>query len=256
MNVMKIAVIQLNSQAEIDANLETIRMFAGHAVASYGSEFIALPEYALFLTGDRARSAELAQDLDDSPALDELAELARRHRVHLHLGGVVERGRDGRFFNTSVLFGPDGDVLSTYRKINLFATKEPAWVDSVIHNEDSHLSPGEEVRTFDVGDTRFGQAICYDLRFSDHFAALHDAGARIMLAPSAFTEVTGRRDWTNLIGARAAETTSYVIAANQCGLFDNGQYASWGHSMVADPDGKIIVEAADAPTVLDVTIPV
>ena len=252
---MKIAVIQLNSQADIEANLDTIRMFTDHAVGTYKSQLVALPEYALCLTGDRARSAASAQFLDDSAPLAALSSLAAKHRIHLHLGGVVERTKDGRFYNTSVLFGPEGHILSTYRKIHLFATEEPAWVNSVIHNEGSHLTPGEDLRHFRVGDTLFGQTICYDLRFPDQFEQLRSLGARVVMAPSAFTEVTGRKDWKRLIQDRARENGVYVVAANQCGLFDSGSYASWGRSMVADPEGNVIAEAGNAPTVLDVTLP-
>ena len=252
---MKIAVIQLNSQDDIEATLETIRMFTGHAVATFGSRFVALPEYALCLTGNRERSAASAQTIGDSAALDALAELAQQHAIHIHLGGVVERAQDGSFYNTSVLFGPDGRILSTYRKIHLFETQEPAWVESVIHNEGAHLTAGESLQTFEAAGVVFGQSICYDLRFPDHFEALRGKGAKVFLAPSAFTEVTGRKDWKRLIQDRARENGAYLVAANQCGLFDNGTYASWGRSMVADQNGDIIVEAGNAPTVLDVTLP-
>jgi predicted amidohydrolase len=78
---------------------------------------------------------------------------------------------------------------------------------------------------------------CYDLRFPEHTRALVDAGANVVIAPSAWVRGPLKEDhWQTLIKARAIENTIYVAAAAQCG----SQYC--GRSMVVDPLG--IVTAA------------
>ncbi len=57
--------------------------------------------------------------------------------------------------------------------------------------------------------------------------------------PAAFTVPTGEAHWEVLLRARAIETGGYVIAAAQAGQHQNGR-ATWGHSMIVDPWGKIL----------------
>ncbi|WP_425623829.1 nitrilase-related carbon-nitrogen hydrolase [Agrobacterium radiobacter] len=48
-----------------------------------------------------------------------LSKTAARHGVTLHAGSIVEKeGED--FYNTSLVFGPDGQQIARYRKIHLF----------------------------------------------------------------------------------------------------------------------------------------
>lgn len=53
----------------------------------------------------------------------------------------------------------------------------------------------------------------------------------VLTYPSVFTESTGRDHWEVLMRARAIDTQSFVIAANQIGRYENGR-SSWGQSMV------------------------
>lgn len=251
---MRFAVIQLNSQADVDANIEAITASVDQAIAVHRSDYIALPEYAICLTGDRRTSTAMAQDIWASAAMDAIAGLAEEHSIFIHLGGCIERDSQNRLYNTSVFFGRDGEILSTYRKRHLFEITGHTLADSVVHNEASHLTAGTDITTFRVDGTPFGHSICYDLRFPDHFENLRAAGARVIMVPAAFTQETGRHDWQRLLQERAIATGAYIVAANQCGLFDRGQFASWGHSMIVDPEGRVIVAAKDAPGILTATI--
>ena len=244
---MKIAVMQLNSDADVTRNLARILDAMGEAVATNAPNIIALPEYALCLTGDREAARRNAQDLCNSTPLQELSDFAKHHRTAIHLGSIVERATDGRYFNTTVVFGETGQVIARYRKRNLFRSVHPDLRESVVHNEADFLAPGDALSVFKMGGRTFGNAICYDLRFPDLFRALADNGASIIFAPSAFTAMTGKSDWRNLLQARAKETKSYIVAANQCGFFDSGRYESWGHSMVVGPHGDLLTQAQDRP---------
>ena len=50
--------------------------------------------------------------------------------IHLLIGSVAERAEDetARCHNTSLLFGPDGALLSSYRKMHLFDVDIPGGV--------------------------------------------------------------------------------------------------------------------------------
>jgi nitrilase len=96
---------------------------------------------------------------------------------------------------------------------------------------------------------RVGCSICYDVRFGELYRALAGAGAQLLVVPAAFTLQTGKDHWEVLMRARAIETGCYVAAAAQVGSFPHGkeQRACWGHSMVVDPWGKILVQVTDRP---------
>lgn len=112
---------------------------------------------------------------------------------------------------------------------------------------------------------RLGLMICFDvrltfpvlrgaglltyvqLRFPEISLSLRRQGAEILTYPSAFTIPTGQVHWEPLLRARAIETQSYVIAAAQVGRH-NEKRASYGHSMIIDPWGKILAELGDEAT--------
>lgn len=251
---MKLAAIQLNSQDSVAENLAQILGQMSHAIKEHQPDLIALPEYALCLTSDDSSARASAQVIGDSAALAQLGDFARQNEIFVHLGSVVERTEDGRHFNTSVVFDRSGDIVSTYRKKNLFQNDLEEWSHSVVHNEVRLLSPGEDIETFKADDVTFGNSICYDLRFPELYQRLKAEGSEIVFAPAAFTQLTGRRDWEKLIRARASENGCYVVAANQCGTFDGGKYTSWGHTMIAGPTGEIIAECDREPGMIAVEI--
>lgn len=79
------------------------------------------------------------------------------------------------------------------------------------------------------------------LRFPEISLHLSRLGADILTYPSAFTVPTGQAHWEVLLRARAIETQSYVVAAAQVGRH-NEKRVSYGHSMVVDPWGTVVVE--------------
>ena len=67
-----------------------------------------------------------------------------------------------------------------------------------------------------------------------------------MLAiPAAFTVPTGQAHWHVLMRARAIENAAFVIAAAQTGRHADGR-ATFGHSLVVDPWGEVLLDMGDA----------
>jgi len=90
-----------------------------------------------------------------------------------------------------------------------------------------------------------GLSICYDLRFAGLYASLSDNGASLFSIPAAFTFPTGEALWHVLLRARAIEAAAFVIAAAQVGRHEDGRQ-TYGHSLVVDPWGKIILDMGGA----------
>ena len=190
-----------------------------------------MPE--LWTTGyDLERAAEIAVDLTGST---EISKLAREFGVYL-CGSVLER-RDGKFFNALTIYSPEGELLAVYRKLHLFAPL----------GEPTFLSSGDEPVTIELPWGKTGLAICYDLRFPELFRSYAVAGARLMLVCAEWPHPR-LEHWRTLLRARAIENQAYVVACNAVGRVNETVF--FGHSMIINPWGEVLLEAGEAETVL------
>ena len=87
----------------------------------------------------------------------------------------------------------------------------------------------------------WGFTICYDLRFPELFRALSKKGVDVIFTPAAFTVSTGKAHWKTLLRARAIENQVYIMASAQVGVDPSGK-TYYGHSMIIDPWGNVLVE--------------
>lgn len=243
---MKIAAIQMQSGLDPQANLDALEPMLAEAAAG-GADYALTPEVTMIFPESRDQLRSVAAPFADHPQLARVGELARHHGMFIHIGSLAVPLADGRFANRSVLFGRDGAILATYDKIHLFDA-DIAGLNA--YRESATYAGGEQAVTADLGPFTLGMSICYDMRFPKLYNALASAGASLIAVPAAFTVPTGQAHWHVLLRARAIETGSYVIAAAQGGSHANGR-ATYGHSLVIDPWGRVIAELDhDQPGVL------
>ena len=248
---LRVAAVQLQSQDDVVANLEECARLVSIARRD-GAKLVVLPENFAYFGGEDSKRS-LAERLGDPKGKIQsaLAEMARSAEVFLVAGGFPEASDDpARPFNTALVYGPDGQQLSAYRKIHLF---DVALQDGTTLSESSGTSAGDSLITFDIGRFRVGLSICYDLRFPELYRALVSRGANVLLVPAAFTLHTGKDHWHPLLRARAIESQAYVIAAAQWGKHPRGR-TTYGHSMVIDPWGTIVAEASDRVDVVSASL--
>ncbi len=253
--ILRAAVVQMNTTADVDANVTTALRLIDESAAR-GARLIVLPEKFHYL-GPSAGVAKARLRLEGA-LMGRFAEAARAYRVHLVAGSVWEEvpGED-RTYNTCVVFSPDGSRSALYRKIHMFDVQ----VGGHVYRESDDCLRGEEVVAVTIrdwaargegggaiaaGDTplTLGLSVCYDLRFPELYRALADLGAHVVTMPSAFTTTTGRDHWEVLVRARAIENQVFVIAANQYGKH-GASLESYGRSMIVDPWGLVLAQAAD-----------
>lgn len=231
-----VAALQLCATGDKDENLAQVEALAARAVAR-GARLVVAPEVFLW-RGPQAQEPEIAEPVP-GPVPERLAALARRHAIHFVAGSFLERRSDGRPWNTSLLFAPDGSLLASYRKIHLFDVDIAGQVS--VRESDTRAGGTETaVAPTDLG--AIGLSICYDLRFPELYRRLALAGARILVVPAAFTFPTGAAHWEVLLRARAIENQCWVIAANQYGL-GMGGVANYGNSMIIDPWGTVLARS-------------
>lgn len=99
-------------------------------------------------------------------------------------------------------------------------------------------------------ELRFGVGICFDIRFTEMATVLtQQFNTQMLVYPGAFNTTTGPLHWELLARARAVDNQSYVIVCSPARDM-NASYKAWGHSMVVDPWGKILVEADEKETIV------
>lgn len=242
---LRAAVLQLNSRDRPSENMATVEQLLERA-ATMGAQFASLPEFWTYL-GPYAGFDEAAQTIP-GPAIELLQAKARKHKMIVHGGSIVEciPGTPGKFHNTSVLINRDGELVAQYHKIHLFDVN---LANGEKHYESERIVPGNEVVTAQVDGITFGLSVCYDLRFPELYRALALRGAQILMVPAGFTLHTGRDHWEVLLRARAIENLCYVIAAAQVGKYPPNRQC-FGRSMLIDPWGIVLAQAQDTPTVI------
>lgn len=237
----KVALIQSSAGSDRSENLARAEALISES-ARAGARVVALPEVFNFV-GDASlwiRNAETLQ----GPTISSLSRLAARFNVFLLAGSIMETSdQPGKIFNTSVFLGPDGNVLAAYRKMHLFDVTLP---DGVVFSEVDHTIPGKDVVSVATPLGRFGLTICYDLRFPELYRALMLRGVDFVFVPSAFTAFTGQYHWEVLLRARAIENQVFMLAPNQVGRAVTG-VEFYGHSMIVDPWGEVLVRGSNAP---------
>ena len=227
-------------------NLDAAEALVADAAAA-GATLVVLPE-TFSWRGPAARDQDEAEPLD-GPTLARFAGLARRLRLTLVAGSILERAPGGNGsapFNTSVVLGPDGALLASYRKVHLFDVSIPGKVEV---RESARRGRGGDVVSVATPVARLGLSVCYDLRFPELYRALARAGAELLCVPAAFTFPTGAAHWEVLLRARAIENQCWVLAANQHGPSGLG-HSDYGHSMIVDPWGTVVACASDGERVI------
>jgi deaminated glutathione amidase len=247
-DLLRVAAVQMNSRDDKAVNIQTALELIDRA-AGTGARFVALPEVWTYL-GPEAGNRENAESIP-GPAIELLAERARRHGIYLHGGSILEvRPGEPKVFNTAVVINPEGEIVARYSKIHMFDVV----LDGVAtYEESATVKPGDEIVTVDIDGITVGLAICYDLRFPELFRILALRGAEVIILPAAFTMTTGKDHWEILIRARAIENEVFMIAPGQVGQDGYGKWC-YGRSLIVDPWGTVLATAPDAETVISATL--
>ncbi len=241
---MRIAIFQMNSGIDPQANASAIANAIKDA-ADDGAIMLFTPEMSGLIDRNRDRAkTHISLEANDL-VLAAVRKAAREHGIWVHLGSLALLDETGseKCVNRGFMIDDRGEVRARYDKMHLFDVDldtGESW------RESSAYVAGAAPRIVDSPAGIVGLSICYDVRFPALYSALSGAGATILTVPAAFTVPTGRAHWHTLLRARAIENACWVIAAAQTGEHADGR-RTFGHSLVIDPWGDIILDMADAP---------
>jgi predicted amidohydrolase len=237
---MKVAAIQITSKSEPSDNLDKIYSLA------QGHEFdvLFLPEVFYSMPNADFETRVVVEDKDEN--FQKIAQIAIDHNCFL-LGGSVTFREQGKLFNRVLNFNPKGELINYYNKRMMFSCDLADGKN--VFFEGKKYTAGSTAQTIEIDDYKIGINVCFDLRFAALFREYFDMGCNVISCSSAFTHKTGMAHWHTLLSARAIETQSYIIAANQFG-HHNDKIHTYGHSLIIDPWGEVVADAGEGEKII------
>ena len=248
--ILRVALCQFPVTNEKDVNHRTASDYIDRA-ASSGAKLCVLPEVwnSPYATAAFPEYAERLPEVGEAPEEEKapsavlLRDKAAEHGLWL-VGGSVPEEYDGNYYNTCLVFDPDGKIVAKHRKVHLFDIDVPG---KITFFESDTLSPGNSYSHFETPFGTVGVGICYDIRFAEYAMVLcRDHNCRILVYPGAFNLTTGPAHWELLQRARANDNQCYVLTASPArsdAPKEEGKYphySAWGHSTATSPWGDVV----------------
>ncbi len=243
------ALAQMRAGRDVAQNVADAIGLINEAAAG-GAEYVQTPECTTLMELEQPRLMAETRPEASNPALAAFTETARKRKIWLHIGSMAVKVGERRLANRSYLIAPDGTIAARYDKIHMFDVDLGGGES---YSESANYQAGPTAMLAELPWGRLGLTICYDLRFPALHRALAKGGAKFIAGPAAFTRTTGEAHWHTLLRARAIETCTFVLAAGQGGLHENGR-ETFGHSLIISPWGEILAEAGVDPQVISADI--
>ena len=233
----------MTSALDPAANLKKLDAWLREAHAA-GAKVAFLPEVFYSMSDGQGPSPYLPSATVENEHNKAIASLAKNHAIAI-VGGSAATDFNGKVINRSFNYDANGNDLGVYDKRKLFACD----ISTTKLTEADVYTPGNNSQIVEVEGWKIGLGICFDLRYPEFARDYTKAGAQILTFASAFTVPTGRAHWHTLLRARAIENQSYVVASGQWGEH-NEKIKTFGHSLVIDPWGEIVVDAGEGEKVV------
>ncbi len=241
------AAIQMASGPSVSANLVEAARLIEDAV-SQKAELVVLPEYFCIMGMKDTDKLAVREQPGDGQIQNFLSDTAKRLGIWLVGGSVpLASSESDKVYNSCLVYADNGEQVARYDKIHLFGLQ----LGNEHYAEEKTIKAGNKVVTVDSPFGRIGLSICYDLRFPELFRMMNNVD--IILAPAAFTAITGRAHWEVLVRARAVENMAYVIAPGQGGYHVSGRETN-GDSMIVDPWGVVMERLPRGPGAVVATL--
>ena len=157
--------------------------------------------------------------------------LAKQYGVNI-VAGSVSNVRDGKVFNTAMVFDRGGECIAEYDKTHLFTPM----------GEHDFYTCGDHLCRFTLGGVKCGVIICYDVRFPELTRCLALQGLDMLFVVSQWPKERIFHLRT-LSTARAIENQMFVVCCNSCGTAGKTVYG--GNSAIIEPFGKTLALAGE-----------
>ena len=258
----KVGLVQMKMGPDPEANFAAAVRHVREA-ARLGAQIVCLPELfkaQYFCQREDLKLFDLAEQIP-GPSTQKLGEVAREARVAI-IASLFERRAPGLYHNTAVTLNVDGQIASVYRKMHI--------PDDPLYYEKYYFTPGDlGFKAVDTAYGRVGTLVCWDQWYPEGARLTALQGAEVLFYPTAIGWHPAEKDefgeaqysaWQTIQRAHAIANGVYVAGVNRVG-HENGDVLGsrmdgpglefWGGSFLADPFGRILVQAShDAEEIL------
>jgi N-carbamoylputrescine amidase len=250
----RIGAVQEAWNADPEAHAAALKRGIAIAAAE-GAKLVCLQEltlspYFAIVPDALDEALRRAEEIPDGPTTRLAAESAREHGISVH-ASLYERAEDGGMgYNTAIVVGPDGAVVSRTRKLHIPVTAG--------YYEDRYFRPGDDDDGYPVVGIEqgsFGFPTCWDQWFPELARAYSLGGAEVIVYPTAIGSEPDHPGfdteplWERVITANGIANGTFMVAVNRIG--SEGPLTFYGSSFISDPYGRVLVQAPrDAPAVL------
>lgn len=211
-------------------------------------DLIIMPEF--FNSGIGADCfKKYAELVDSNETFEYFSKIAKKYNTYILLGSLIEKEQvngEWKQYNTSILIDRNGNLIAKYRKIHLF--------NSMGGCEHQYTTAGDETVVVETDFGKIGLAVCFDMKYPQHFSELISKGAEIITLPTAWCIPVQSREestesWVLLNRAKAIDNLVYLISSNTCeNKFPD--CGTVGNSMITAPNGKILAQAGEEEGVI------
>ncbi len=251
-----IGIVQDRADVDARANLQRAERLVREAVRR-GAQIICLKELfhaPYFCKSQQAERFDLAESIP-GPTTATMQEIARELAIVLVVP-IFERQAAGIYRNSAAIIDADGSLLGVYRKMHI--------PDDPLFHEKYYFTPGDRTG-FTVWKTRYatiGVLICWDQWYPEAARIASLMGAQVLFYPTAIGWHPTERDewgqaqvdaWRTVQRAHAIANGVYVASPNRIGHEDEpgtDGITFFGHSFIADPFGRYVVEADQDEAIL------
>lgn len=238
-----VSMLQIDVTDDLETNLNTAACYARKA-KDCGADLAVLPE--MFCCPYENEAFVKYRQKRKGQIWSRLAEIAAGNSLYLVGGSFPEEDEEGRIFNSSFTFAPDGKEIGHHRKVHLFDINVPGGQQFM---ESSTFTAGNQITVVETEFGRIGIAICFDVRFPELFRAMTLEEARVIIVPAAFNDTTGPAHWEVNFRGRAIDNQVFVFGCAPA-RNPNGPYFSYGNSIAVGPWGDIRGRLDDKPGIL------
>ena len=239
-----VALIQMACSPQPEKNLKNALDRIAVA-ARQGAKLVCLQELfrsLYFCQKEDYECFDLAETIP-GPTTRLLSQAAKKHKITL-VSSLFEKRTGGLYHNTAVVFGPDGKILGTYRKMHI--PDDPGF------SEKFYFAPGDTgFQPIDTPVGRLGVLVCWDQWYPEAARLMTLRGAEILVYPTAIGLARSEKRelhrvqlgaWQTIQRSHAIANGVYVLSINRIGREDHLDF--WGTSFVSDPFGRVMAQAS------------
>ncbi len=245
MDITRIAGIQMQGHIDKEANVKKAAEFVREA-ANKGAKIVCLQELFNIVYPAYEQKQEyygMAEPIP-GPTIDQMADLAKELGIIL-VAPIYEKVLRGKYYNTAVVLGKEGEIIGKYRKSHIPLDLPPE-SGAPYSNEKLYFAPGDT--GFQVFPTHFGinvgLIICADRHYPEAGRVLALRGADMIFVPNASSSQATQYAWEVDIRSLAMHNLLYVAGVNRVGIDIGGSPRKWfGTSMIVSPEGETIAQA-------------